>query len=156
MIVYEGPGDIMDAGECTLVCPVNAVGVMGKGLAKTMKEAFPGLLARYRAHYGPVRALARDGSPLYLHQAKELTLVPVGYHQSVLLFPTKYHWRDPSPAALVHDNLVTLSKRWDALGITALAMPMVGTGLGGLPRPLVKRWIHDYLGPIDLPVSLYC
>lgn len=151
MIVWQGRGDLLTQTDHVQLCPINAVGTMGRGLARTMAVRYPGLEAVYRELYHPYQ------NPLSLEdRARVLTVVESPDHPSVLLFCTKYHWRDPSPMLLVEDNLRQLAERWEALGIARLAMPVVGTGLGQLPVVAVVDRITHYLGESHpLPVRLY-
>lgn len=144
MIVWRGQGNLLLDHGWTQLCPVNIVGVMGRGLAKSMADAYPGLLNAYQSRY--------DGQYLCARQLYHLTELA----EPVLLFPTKYHWRNPSDIDLVEDNLRLLGQDWQVLGITRLAMPLPGTGLGRLPRAVVEEMVGDYLGEAcELPVRLY-
>jgi hypothetical protein len=104
----------------------------------------------YRDAYHPDFSSIRD---LYA-RASVLTKVDVG-KTSVLLFCTKLHWIDPSPLELVEGNLKRLAEQWQDLKIEQIAMPLVGTGEGKLPRPKIRGMIHDILGPSSLRVRLY-
>jgi O-acetyl-ADP-ribose deacetylase (regulator of RNase III) len=150
MIAWEGFGNLIEDKRSVQLCTVNAMGAMGKGLALTMRRAYPTLFKQYRDVYHPDFAAVKD---LYA-RASILTMADVG-ETSVLLFCTKLHWFDPSPKDLVEGNLRRLAEQWEDLEIHQLAMPLVGTGQGKLPRPVVREMIHDILGPLPLPVRLY-
>jgi hypothetical protein len=150
MIAWEGYGNMLDDKDSVQLCPINATGAMGKGLALTMRRAYPGLFELYRDRYHP------DWSPIKDDYARAtfLDVVTVG-ETKVLLFCTKVDWREASPLELVEGNLRRLAARWQELEIHQLAMPLVGTGAGRLPRPRVRDLVHEILGPIALPVRIY-
>ena len=150
MIVWEGFGNILEDKGSTQLCPINAMGAMGAGLALTMRKAYRDLHARYRDIYHP------DFSPLKNAYARASLLTVVNVHDvSILLFCTKVHWQEPSPRKLVEGNLQRLVQQWEELGIKQLATPLIGSGKGKLPESDVRELLHEYLGPIELPVRIY-
>lgn len=151
MIIWRGRGDLLAQRDFTQLCPITAMGAMGRGLAKTMRDAHPGLWVEYEQVYSPWHGVCGNLD----ERARILTHVelPTG---KVLLFCSKRHWREASPQALVEDNLVQLAERWASLGIERLAMPLPGTGLGGLSTGLVEALVHQHLGgEHPLPIRLY-
>jgi O-acetyl-ADP-ribose deacetylase (regulator of RNase III) len=138
-------GDIM-LSECqTLTCPVNVVGVMGAGLAKTMAREYPGLLHAYRQ---ACRSSKLKVTSLWVYK------LPDG--RQILCFPTKKHWKDPSRIEWVEHNLKLLSQSWEELNITSLAIPRLGCGLGGLDWDKeVLPLVYKYLDKIPIPVYVY-
>jgi O-acetyl-ADP-ribose deacetylase (regulator of RNase III) len=149
-IAWEGFGNMLDDKDSTQVCPINALGAMGKGLALTMRRAYPDLHVHYRDAYHPQFSEVKD---IYA-RASLLTVVRV-HDVSILLFCTKLDWHDPSPPELVEGNLQRLAAQWKELGIEKLAIPLIGAGEGRLPSAWVRSKIHEYLGPLELPVRLY-
>lgn len=146
MIIYDGPGDLFRCGTQTIACPINVVGTMGAGLAKTFRDRVPGLLKFYRRCYAPHTA------PLH-ERVRRLAVFSDGGNRQVLLFPTKGDWRDPSELSVVADNLRTLSEQTTLLGIRTLGLPRLGCGLGGLDwnrgvRPLIYQYFQAH--PIDV------
>ena len=95
MTIYdETDKNILESDCQTLVCPVNVVGVMGKGLAKAMADEYPGLLHAYRqaCKRGTLRV-----DTLWVYKMSE--------EKQILCFPTKEHWRWPSKLEWVDHNL---------------------------------------------------
>jgi O-acetyl-ADP-ribose deacetylase (regulator of RNase III) len=137
MIVHEGPGDIFTSGMQTLVCPVNCRGAMGAGLALAFKQRYPGLFRGYWSAYE--------------HQSlttRRPYLFAVNDGQQVLCLATKDDWRQPSRLEYVRTGLQYVRQYYDRLGITSLAVPMLGCGLGGLDylsevRPLIHAALHQ-------------
>jgi O-acetyl-ADP-ribose deacetylase (regulator of RNase III) len=135
--------DIFTAPAQTLVCPVNMVGTMGKGLAKAFKLRYPGLDQAYQI-----------ACKNHVFDYQGLSMVGVGNGQYTLLFATKYHWRRPSPLELIESGLTRLAQRYEELGITSLAMPMIGCGEGGLRWEYVYPLIMQHLDPLPIPVHI--
>jgi O-acetyl-ADP-ribose deacetylase (regulator of RNase III) len=136
--------DIFTSACQTLVCPVNTVGTMGKGLAKSFKLKYPGLEVAYQ-----------HACRNYVFATKGLYVVGVGGDKQVLCFPTKHHWRNPSKLVWIDNGLRKLAEHWQDMGITSLALPMIGCGEGGLNWLDVYPLILEWLDPIELPVRIY-
>ena len=148
MIIKEERGDIFRSDCQTWACPINVVGTMGNGLARAFRDRIPGLNEFYQSKYPP-------HASGFEHRAHELCLFPMSDGRQVLLFPTKVHWRDPSPVELVQANLSQIEERYGELGIDSLAVPALGCGKGGLRyeqdvRPLFYR----FLSPLPITVEV--
>lgn len=144
MIEHCGVEDIFTSGCQTLTVPVNTVGTMGKGLAEAFKNRYPGLDREYK-----------HACRNYIFATKGLHVVKVGEDRQVLCFPTKHHWRNPSKLIWIDDGLRKLAQNWEAMGITSLALPMLGCGEGGLNWTDVYPLIVEWLDPIELRVRIY-
>ncbi len=144
MIVSETHGNIFDSKCQTLVCPVNIVGAMGKGLAKTFKEKFPGLFEAYRQACWEF-VFSKQGFFLY----------SVSDDLKILCVPTKRHWKFPSKLVWIDRSLRELSQQYKTFGITSLAIPAIGCGEGMLTWSDVRTLIHTHLEPIDLRVEVF-
>lgn len=147
MISYEGVGDLFESKRQTLMCTTNVAGAMGAGVAKEFRDRYPELYERYLELFP--REYYPDPS-----LAKKLYVFPINEHQQCLLFPTKVHWRNPSPWSLMWDNLAQLASQFQELGITSLAMPPIGCGNGGWKYEQVMRAIHHHLGPLPIEVDV--
>lgn len=143
-IIYEGKGDILTYNAQTLVCTVNCKGAMGAGLALQFKNMCPGLNKAYQAECFSKRLTVES---IFLYKP---TCGPF-----VLCLPTKDDWKDDSKIEYVKNNLKNLSEQYRELGITSIAIPPLGCGLGKLDYLLhVRPLLYRYLDPIDLPVSI--
>lgn len=149
MIHHDGRGNMFNSQCHTLVCPINVVGVMGKGLAKVFADRYPGLLAFYRQHY-PRNDQASSTllNDLHVYRPSDST------HQ-VLLFPTKLHWRNESQPDWVDRNLQAVRDRWFELELHSVAFPAVGCGEGGLDFHWVRERFLATFQDIPLDVELY-
>jgi O-acetyl-ADP-ribose deacetylase (regulator of RNase III) len=137
-------GDLFNSNAQTLVNAVNTVGVMGKGIALEFRKRFPDMYEDYAA-----RCKARQvrlGQP-YLFKR----LLPPW----ILNFPTKDDWRSVSRLSDIVAGLEYLERRYREWGITSLAVPSLGCGLGGLEWRVVGPTLYRYLGRFDIPVALY-
>jgi hypothetical protein len=129
----------------TLGVPVNAVGVMGAGLAKEFAKRFPSLEPAYRKAIKD-GALAIGTPWLYRHPETNL---------GALCIVTKDHWKMPSELIHIEQSLEWISRNWEGIGIQDLALPKLGCGLGGLEWPKVKALMELHLGSINLKVEVY-
>lgn len=136
-------GDIFESKVQTLVATVNCVGVMGKGLAKEFKERFPEMFKEY------ARACKRGE----LQQGKLLVYDELG--KKVLCFPTKDNWKGPSKYEFIEAGLKKLRENYEAWGITSIAIPPLGSGLGGLDWKKVKELIVNYLKDLPIETEIY-
>lgn len=136
-------GDIFASQAQTLVNPVNCRGVMGKGLARDFAARFPAMFAAYRA-----LCVAGELRPGILH-------LSTGATPWVLNFPTKDHWRSPARLAYIEQGLEYFAGHYAGWGITSIAFPQLGCGLGGLAwaavEPVMRRWLE----PLSIAVEVY-
>lgn len=137
-------GDIFKSRAQTFVNTVNCVGVMGKGIALGFKQRFPAMHREYVAlcELGEVKL----GRP-YLWKS---TVPPW-----VLNFPTKDHWRENSSLEAIIAGLEYLEEHYRAWEIQSLAVPPLGSGLGGLDWRIVGPTLYQHLDRLDIPVELY-
>jgi len=61
---------------------------------------------------------------------------------------TKDHWRDPSRIEWVDDGLRKLAGAIEARGISSVAIPQLGAGLGGLAWKDVRKSVEQHFGPL--------
>ena len=146
MIVSEVKQDILSSSLQTLTVPVNTIGAMGRGLALDFRNKYEGLYEAYR------RACQEE-----VFKRKGLFVFDTGNElgQKILCFPTKEHWRFRSKLDWIIFGLDTLANEYKEYGITELAVPALGCGLGSLNWNDVYNVIHAYLGPSDLPVTIH-
>lgn len=126
--------NIFCGGHDAIVNTVNTVGVMGAGIAKEVKLAYPEVFEQYKeACYrseiaiGKVAAIrANDGT-------------------WILNLPTKKHWRQPSHLEWVQLGLIDLSQIIRKLEVKNIGMPFPGCGHGKLKRFDVRPCIYGAL-----------
>ena len=147
MIDYT-TGDILQADAEALVNTVNCVGVMGRGIALQFKNTFPGNFEAYaeacnREEVQPGRMFVYETG--FMHNPKY-----------IINFPTKRHWRGKSRYEDIEAGLRALVEEIRARGIRSIAIPPLGSGLGGLDWAQVRSRIDAAMRELgDVRVSVY-
>ncbi|AEG15150.1 Appr-1-p processing domain protein [Desulfofundulus kuznetsovii DSM 6115] len=128
-------GDILQAEAEALVNTVNCVGVMGRGIALQFKNAFP---ENFKAYVAACRRGEVQPGRMFVFDTGRLT-----WPRYIINFPTKRHWRNKSRIEDIEAGLTALVKELRERNIRSVAIPPLGSGLGGLDwkevRPLVER-----------------
>ena len=132
-------GDILEASAEALVNTVNCVGVMGRGIALQFKKVFPDNFREY------VAACRRgDVKPGRMGVFETGGASGPRY---IVNFPTKRHWRGKSRIEDIDAGLKALVAEVQVRGIRSIAIPPLGSGLGGLSwsevRPMIERAFAD-------------
>jgi O-acetyl-ADP-ribose deacetylase (regulator of RNase III) len=147
MIEYRA-GDILKDESEALVNTVNCVGVMGRGIALQFKDAFPENFKVYAA--ACKRGEVQPGRMLVFETGK---LTSPRY---IINFPTKRHWRGNSRIEDIESGLTALVNEIRARGIQSIAIPPLGSGLGGLDWSSVKPRIEKAMKALpSVRVSVY-
>lgn len=140
-------GDILDAEVEALVNSVNCVGVMGRGVALAFKERFPD---NFDAYAAACRRGAVVPGEMFVFETGRL------WPRIIFNFPTKRHWRAKSRMEDIVQGLSSLVGHIQARGIRSIALPPLGSGLGGLRWPDVRERVEDALAQLDdVRVLLY-
>lgn len=140
MIKYK-TGDILAEDAEALVNTVNCVGIMGRGIALQFKRAFPENFKAYAARCK--RGEMRPGQ-VFVFETGQLT-----HPHYIINFPTKRHWRGKSRMEDIESGLVSLATEIRTRGIRSIAIPPLGSGLGGLEWPEVRRRVQAALEKFD-------
>jgi O-acetyl-ADP-ribose deacetylase (regulator of RNase III) len=147
MIEYK-KGDILREDVEALVNPVNCVGVMGRGLALQFKKAFPENFKEYAA--GCEHNEVQPGR-MFIFRTGQLT-----NPKYIINFPTKRHWRDKSRIEDIDTGLIALTNEIRSLNIYSIAIPPLGSGLGGLKWSNVRPRIENSLrGLVKVRVVIF-
>jgi len=130
-------GNILKCEADALVNTVNCVGVMGRGIALQFKNAYPDNFKAYAAacHRGEVQP-----GRMFVYATGRM-MAP----QFIINFPTKRHWRGKSRIVDIESGLIALVEIIQAKGIRSIAIPPLGSGLGGLDWREVRPRIEDAL-----------
>jgi O-acetyl-ADP-ribose deacetylase (regulator of RNase III) len=137
MIEYK-KGDIFHEDVEAVVNTVNCVGTMGRGLALQFKNAYPENFEFY------VAACERNEVlPGKMLTFKTGRLTNPKY---IINFPTKRHCRGKSRIEDIDSGLVALVNEIWFLNIQSIAIPPLGSGLGGLKWSSVRPSIENSLG----------
>lgn len=140
MIEYK-KGDILREDVDALVNTVNCVGIMGRGIALQFKNAFPENFKSY------VAACKRDEvqpGQMLVFETGRLT-----NPKYIINFPTKRHWRGKSRIEDIDAGLVALVNEIRSRNIHSIAIPPLGSGLGGLEWTNVRPRIENSLRALD-------
>ena len=140
MITFKS-GDILAEETEALVNTVNCVGVMGRGVALQFKRAFPENFKAYAA-----RCKRDQMKPGRVFVFETGAIVPPRY---IINFPTKRHWRGKSRLEDIESGLESLAGEIRSRGIRSIAIPPLGSGLGGLHWPSVRTRMEAALRGFD-------
>lgn len=134
-------GDILRADAEAIVNTVNCVGVMGRGIALQFKKAWP---ENFKAYARACKQKEVQPGIMFITETGQLT-----NPKYIINFPTKRHWRGASKIEDVELGLSALVHDIKAKGIKSIAIPPLGSGLGGLDWADVRLLIEAALGDID-------
>ena len=140
MIKYK-TSDILAEDAEALVNTVNCVGVMGRGIALQFKRAFP---RNFKAYAARCKRGEMQPGQVFVFETGQLT-----NPHYIINFPTKRHWRGKSRLEDIEAGLVSLATEIRTRGIRSIAIPPLGSGLGGLEWPEVRRRVQAALEKFD-------
>ena len=140
MIEYK-TGDILAEGAEALVNTVNCVGVMGRGIALQFKRAFP---ENFKAYATQCKRKEMRPGRVFVFETGDML-----FPRYIINFPTKRHWRGKSRMEDIESGLVSLVEEIRSHGIRSIAIPPLGSGLGGLNWPAVRRMLQKTLEQLD-------
>lgn len=141
-------GDLLNSDVEALVNTVNCVGIMGRGIALQFKKMYPENFEAYAA-----ACAVNEVTPgkMFVFETEEMT-----NPKYIINFPTKRHWRGNSKIEDIETGLVALKQEISRLGIKSIALPPLGSGLGGLPWPATKeRIIQTFEDVADVEILVY-
>lgn len=142
MPVTERHGDLFDASEPAFAQGCNCAGAMGKGIAVEFRRRWPEMYEEYR-----LRCERGEFVPggLFTWVADDRIIMNLG---------TQRTWRTNATVQAVSSSVGAMVGYARANGITAVAMPRIAAGLGGLDWRTV-RTILDETVPDELTVIVY-
>ena len=140
MLEYK-TGDILAEEAEALVNAVNCIGVMGRGIALQFKNAFPD---NFKAYAEACRRQEVQPGRMFVFDTGRLT-----HPRYIINFPTKRYWRGKSRMADIEAGLTALQHVIREKNIRSLAVPPLGTGLGGLDWNAVRLRTEEALSDFD-------
>jgi O-acetyl-ADP-ribose deacetylase (regulator of RNase III) len=147
MINYK-TGDLFDDNAEAIVNTVNCVGVMGRGIALQFKKRFPDNFKAYEA-----RCKQGEINPGKMFVFEIDSFINPKF---IVNFPTKRHWRGASRIEDIESGLIDLVKVIEKNKIASIAIPPLGSGLGGLDWNVVSERIVSALSNLkDVEVNIY-
>ncbi len=117
-------GDMLAEDVDAMVNTVNCVGVMGRGVALQFKRAFP---SNFNAYAELCKRGEMRPGRVFVFETGEM-LRP----KYIVNFPSKRHWRGKSRMEDIESGLASLVEEIQSRGICSIAIPPLGSGLGGL------------------------
>jgi len=147
MIEYKH-GDILREDAEALINTVNCVGVMGRGIALQFKKAFP---ENFKAYAAACKKAEVQPGRMFVFETGQLA-----NPRYIINFPTKRHWRAASRIEDIDAGLQALVETIHRHGVRSIAVPPLGSGLGGLDWSTVRPRIEAALQPLtDVHVIIY-
>ncbi len=147
-MIEHKTGNILADDAEALVNTVNCVGIMGRGIALQFKNAFP---ENFRAYEQACKRQEVQPGRMFVFENDRLT-----NPRYIINFPTKRHWRGKSRMEDIDAGLVALVDDIKTRDIHSIAIPPLGSGLGGLDwadvRPRIERALS---GLKDLRAVIY-
>lgn len=140
MIEYK-TGNIFTEDVDAFVNSVNCVGFMGRGIALQFKHAFP---ENFKAYAAACKREEVQPGRMFVHETGQMT-----GPRYIVNFPTKRHWRGKSRIEDIESGLDALARDIEERGIRSIAIPPLGSGLGGLEWADVRDRIESALGGLD-------
>jgi O-acetyl-ADP-ribose deacetylase (regulator of RNase III) len=141
-------GDLLNSDAEAIVNTVNCVGIMGRGIALQFKKMYP---ANFEAYAAACALNEVTPGKMFIFPTKEMT-----NPKYIINFPTKRHWRGNSKIEDIDSGLAALKKDVQRLGIRSIALPPLGSGLGGLPWPATKeRIVRTFEDMPDMDVLVF-
>jgi O-acetyl-ADP-ribose deacetylase (regulator of RNase III) len=140
MIEYK-KGDILHEDAEALVNTVNCVGIMGRGIALQFKNAYP---ENFKSYVAACERNEVQPGQMLVFKTGRLT-----NPKYIINFPTKRHWRGKSRIEDIDAGLVALANEIRSRNIHSIAIPPLGSGLGGLDWSNVRPRIENSLRGLD-------
>ncbi len=140
MIEYK-TGNILTEDAEAIINTVNCVGVMGRGIALQFKKAFPD---NFKAYATACKQKEVQPGRMFIYDMGGLA-----NPRYIINFPTKRHWRGKSRMEDIEAGLKVLAEDISKLGIHSIAIPPLGSGLGGLEWEEVRQSIELVLSDMN-------
>lgn len=138
-------GDFFNYEADIRINTVNCVGVMGAGVALLFKNKFPEMFKDYSNACS--KGIVKVGEPHVWFENDMFSKL------TIINFPTKIHWKNPSKYEYLEKGLVWLKKYLSDKENSTITIPALGCGHGGLDWAIVKDMITKYLG--NLKANIY-
>ena len=141
-------GNIFEAKTQAIVNPVNCKGVMGKGIAITIKMKYPDVFNAYEEDCD--QGLYKPGG-VRIYRQTSTNKLPM----YVVCFATKDNWKKPSELDWIKQGLPKLVDIILINDINSIAIPKLGCGNGKLEWKDVKPLIEEGLANINCDIVVY-
>lgn len=147
-MIKEAKGNLIEADVEALVNTVNTEGVMGKGLALQFKKAFPEMFQEYAKLCAAGKL--QIGTVHLFHRSELLN------PRYIINFPTKQSWREKTKLEYIKRGLQSLIQVIRENNIQSVAVPALGSGLGGLNWDIVYPLVQQAFAALpEVDVLVY-
>ncbi len=137
-------GNIFDTDAPAIGHGINMAGVMGAGIAAQFRDRFPEMYEAYRASCQAGELKPGSAYPWQTEDGRVIYNITSQVH--------------PGPNAS-YDNLIwgVVAAIQDAAfrGLTSIALPRIGSGIGGLDERLVEVILSDLATRSDVDIELW-
>lgn len=140
-------GDFFDYDADIRVNTVNCVGVMGAGVALLFKDKYPDMFSDY--FKACENKEVKPGKPHVWYDNNMFSKT------TIINFPTKIHWKNPSEYDFVEQGLMWLREYLKDKENSTITLPALGCGHGGLDWNIVRELINKYLGDLKAKVLVF-
>lgn len=140
MIEYKS-GDILNEDAEALVNTVNCVGIMGRGIALQFKKKYPD---NFKVYATACKQNEIQPGKMFVYETGKF-INP----RFIINFPTKRHWRGKSRIEDIESGLNALVEVIEQKNICSIAVPPLGSGLGGLNWFQVRNRIEKALAGLQ-------
>jgi len=139
MVEYK-TGNLLAEDAEALVNTVNCVGVMGRGIALQFKNIFP---ENFKFYADACKQDEVQPGRMLVFETHQVT-----NPRYIINFPTKRHWKGKSRIEDIEAGLVALANEIRSRNIQSIAIPPLGSGLGGLDwaevRPRIEAALQEF------------
>lgn len=139
-------GNIFNSKMQAIVCPVNCLGIMGKGLAMQFRD---------KEEFSVANDLYKSTCNTGLMAPGSVLVAPTKSGKTVIYIATKMDWKDPSEIQWIENGLSNLYRAIYHYGIGSVAIPAIGAGLGGLPWPPIEMMLLRLFENEKIQVEVY-
>lgn len=142
-MVEHRRGDLFGSDIKVLAHGCNCAGAMGAGIALQFKRRFPAMYNDYR-----------DACKTGVFQPGDIIVWEEdGY--TIYNLGTEAHWKTRARLKWVRESVQNMIKDAQAAGITEIAMPRIGAGLGGLEWADVEEVLWELSPEPDFKLVVY-
>lgn len=137
-------GNIFTTNCCTIVNTVNCFGIMGAGIAYEFRLRYPEMYEKYKTLCE--QRLLQIGT-LWIYKIDEV--------KSILNFPTKYDWKQPSKIEYLEKGLQKFVDTYKEKEIKSIAFPLLGASHGGLTEEQSISTMNKFLMKCDIEIEIW-
>lgn len=136
-------GDILSVKEGIIVSGCNAQGIMGRGVARQIRDIYPSAYESYRDTY------VAQGNKLYLGQVIYVSVTPALTIANAI---TQNNFGNDGKLYVSYDAIKVC---FDGIGALAYSLqepvhyPMIGAGLGGGDWNIISSIINESLKDVE-------